>query len=39
VYDYLVGDHLGTTSVVLNADGALHGEARHCSYWEKRPYD
>jgi len=29
VVQYLVGDHLGTTSVVLNANGTVHSEARH----------
>ncbi len=36
VVQYLVGDHLGTTSVVLNADGSLHSEARHRPYGEER---
>jgi RHS repeat-associated protein len=33
---YLVGDHLGTTSLVLNANGTLHSEARHFPYGEER---
>ena len=26
---YVAGDHLGTTSLVLNANGTVHSEARH----------
>jgi len=33
---WLVGDHLGTTSVVLNSDGSLQSEARHYPYGEER---
>jgi RHS repeat-associated protein len=33
---YLMGDHLSTTSVVLDADGSLHSEARHYPYGEER---
>lgn len=33
---YLVGDHLGTTSVVLNAQGNLVAESRHLPYGEER---
>lgn len=36
VVQYLVGDHLGSTSVVLNADGTVHSEARHYPYGEER---
>ncbi len=33
---YLVGDHLGTTSLVLNAQGNVLSEARHYPYGEER---
>ena len=33
---YLVGDHLGTTSLVLNAQGNVVSEARHYPYGEER---
>jgi RHS repeat-associated protein len=33
---YLAGDHLGTTSLVLNANGTVHSEARHYPYGEER---
>lgn len=41
---FIAGDHpsatlrtgLGTTSVVLNADGSFHSEARHYPYGEER---
>jgi RHS repeat-associated protein len=33
---YLVGDHLGTTSLVLNVGGTVHSEARHYPYGEER---
>ncbi len=33
---YLVGDHLGTTSVVLSSAGALVAESRHYPYGEER---
>ena len=36
VVQYIVGDHLGTTSVVLNADGTLASEARHYPYGQER---
>jgi RHS repeat-associated protein len=36
VVQYLVGDHLGTTSLVLNANGTVHSEARHYPYGEER---
>jgi len=36
VLQYLVGDHLGTTSVVLDADGHKVAEARHYPYGEER---
>ena len=36
VVQWLVGDHLGTTSVVLNANGTVHSEARHYPYGEER---
>jgi RHS repeat-associated protein len=31
-----VGDHLGTTSVVLKDDGTVHSQARHYPYGEER---
>jgi RHS repeat-associated protein len=36
VVQWLVGDHLGTTSLVLKADGTVHSEARHYPYGEER---
>jgi RHS repeat-associated protein len=36
VVQWLIGDHLGTTSLVLNADGTVHSEARHYPYGEER---
>ncbi len=33
---YLLGDHLGSTSVVLDADGAKVAESRHFPYGEER---
>ena len=36
VLQYIVGDHLGTTSLVLNADGTVHSEARHYPYGQER---
>ncbi|RPJ39028.1 MAG: hypothetical protein EHM35_03240, partial [Planctomycetaceae bacterium] len=33
---YVAGDHLGTTSVVINANGTLHSEARHYPYGTQR---
>ncbi|MEJ2737434.1 MAG: hypothetical protein P8189_28405, partial [Anaerolineae bacterium] len=33
---YLVVDHLGTTSLVLNVGGTVHSEARHYPYGEER---
>jgi RHS repeat-associated protein len=36
VLQWLVGDHLGTTSLVLKADGTVHSEARHYPYGEER---
>jgi RHS repeat-associated protein len=33
---YLVGDHLGTTSLVLKENGTVHSEARHYPYGEER---
>jgi len=36
VVQWLVGDHLGTTSLMLNANGTVHSEARHYPYGEER---
>jgi RHS repeat-associated protein len=36
VVQWLVGDHLGSTSLVLNANGTVHSEARHYPYGEER---
>jgi RHS repeat-associated protein len=36
VVQWLVGDHLVTTSLVLKADGTVHSEARHYPYGEER---
>jgi len=36
VVTYLVGDHLGSTSLALNANGTLHSEARYYPYGEER---
>ena len=36
VVQYLGGDHRGTTSLVLNANGTVHSEARHYPYGEER---
>jgi RHS repeat-associated protein len=36
VLQYIVGDHLGTTSLILNADGTVHSEARHYPYGQER---
>jgi len=36
VVQWLVGDHLGTMSLVLNANGTVHSEARHYPYGEER---
>jgi RHS repeat-associated protein len=33
---FLTGDHLGTTSLILNADDTLHSEARHYPYGQER---
>ncbi len=33
---YLLGDHLGSTSLVLNAGGAVHSRARYYPYGETR---
>jgi RHS repeat-associated protein len=32
VVQYVLGDHLGSTSVVLNGDGTVHSEARYYPY-------
>jgi RHS repeat-associated protein len=36
VVQYLVGDHLGTTSIVLNDQGGVVAESRHYPYGEER---
>jgi RHS repeat-associated protein len=36
VLQYIAGDHLGTTSLVLNDNGTVHSEARHYPYGQER---
>jgi RHS repeat-associated protein len=36
VLQYIAGDHLGSTSLVLNDDGTVHSEARYYPYGEER---
>ena len=36
VVQYIVGDHLGTTSVVLDNQGSVVAESRHYPYGEER---